>query len=119
MTRGVDIAWQLPGDAELVHGDRADVDRLILLTAYQLVRGAPPGAALRIAFESSAHAPALAFELRARAERCAASTAASDWDRAVAQAAARLAERNGVCIEASGTGDTVRLRFARPRGDAP
>ena len=120
VTRAVDIDWRLPEGAELARGDRGEVDRLILLCAYRLVRGVAPGSALRISLVREAGAPLLAFELRAPTAPAPATcpdAAESEWDRAVAQAAQSLAARNGVRIEAPAAGRAVRLRFASPSDD--
>ena len=118
VTRGVEIAWQVPDDAGAVHGARADVERLVLLSAYQLVRGAPSGSRLRIAVGPSAHGPELILEMRAPSALRPPGSAPEAWDRIVAQMARRLAERNRVRLEASDGGDAVRLRFGLRRDGA-
>jgi hypothetical protein len=115
VSRGVDIDWQLPDDAGPVYGDRTDVERLVLLSAYRLVRGAPSGASLRIALDPSTQPPELAFELRAPAGQ---RTTSSVWDRVVAQTAQRLADRNQIGIESREMGDAIRLRFAAAGDEA-
>jgi len=116
VTRAVEIGWQVPDDAGGVHGERADVERLVLLSAYQLVRGAASGSRLNISLAPSAEAPELVLELRAPG---AARSAPAIWDRIVAQMARTLADRNQVGLEASDGGAAVRLRFARARAGAP
>ena len=112
VSRSIGIEWQLPGGAEMVRGERSDVERLLLLAAYGLARGAPAGAALQVAFEGAAHGPELRFSLSAPA---ASTVREAPWDRAVAEAVRWLAERSGVAMEA--TSGVVRLRFSRPPGD--
>jgi signal transduction histidine kinase len=49
VSASVDLRWDVPADAPWVRARRADAELLVLLAAQTLLRGAPGGAALRIA----------------------------------------------------------------------